>query len=75
MHYMIISGIRIGLFSCFSRAARFGLTKMIQKTYTNDFKEQMATDGNAKPVHLFSDIKVEEDTAISVFVYERNINE
>jgi len=29
----------------------------------------------SKLLHLFSDIKIEEDFAISVFVFEKHINE
>ncbi|UQZ83759.1 hypothetical protein SK3146_02966 [Paenibacillus konkukensis] len=50
-------------------------TKMIQKAYTTDFTERLEQLMGTKLVHLFSDMKVEEDIAISVFVFEDNIQE
>jgi len=50
-------------------------TKMIQKMYTTNFKAQLEQLMETKLVHLFSDMKVEEDVAVSVFVFERKIQE
>lgn len=48
-------------------------TKMIQKAYSSDLTAQLEQLMGTKLVHLFSDMKVEEDIAISVFVFEDHI--
>lgn len=46
---------------------------MIQKAYSSDLTAQLEQLMGTKLVHLFSDMKVEEDIAISVFVFEDHI--
>lgn len=48
-------------------------TKLIQKVYADNPPEGLEELVGAKLVHLFSDIKVEEDIAVSVFVFDKNI--
>ena len=48
-------------------------TKMIQELYLNNPPEGLEELVGAKLVHLFSDMKVEENIGISVFVFDRNI--
>ena len=43
-------------------------TKMIQEVYLCEFREHLEELVGAKLVNLFSDMKVEEDIAVSVFV-------
>ncbi|MCY9547490.1 DUF2294 domain-containing protein [Lysinibacillus xylanilyticus] len=50
-------------------------TRMIQDLYTKSPPEGMEELMGTKLLHLFSDIKIEEDFAISVFVFEDNISE
>ena len=50
-------------------------TKMIQEIYAKSPPEGMEELIGAKLVHLFNDIKVEEDIAISVFVFDKDITE
>jgi uncharacterized protein YbcI len=48
-------------------------TQMIQEIYKQQVPEGMEELVNSKLLHLFSDIKVEEDMAISVFIFEKPI--
>src|SRR5690625_5072471 len=48
-------------------------TKMIQDMYDTDFPEAMEELVDAKLVHLFSDFKIDEDMAVSVFIFDKNI--
>ncbi|ASV69256.1 DUF2294 domain-containing protein [Cytobacillus sp. FSL W7-1323] len=48
-------------------------TKMIQDVYAEGTPEGMEELVGATLLHLFSDIKVEENMAISVFVFDKNI--
>ncbi|GGE50650.1 hypothetical protein GCM10011391_31780 [Pullulanibacillus camelliae] len=48
-------------------------TKMIQDIYSEKPPEKMEELVGAKLLHLFSDMKVEEDMAISVFIFDKNI--
>ncbi|GGH86308.1 uncharacterized protein YbcI [Pullulanibacillus pueri] len=48
-------------------------TKMIQDVYSEKPPEKMEALLGAKLLHLFSDMKVEEDMAISVFIFDQNI--
>ena len=48
-------------------------TSMIQKYYKDNPPHEMEKLVGAKLVHLFSDFKVEEDIAVSVFVFDKNI--
>jgi len=48
---------------------------MIQDLYSKATPEGMEELMGTKLLHLFSDIKIEEDVAISVFVFEDNISE
>ncbi|PZE21880.1 DUF2294 domain-containing protein [Paenibacillus xerothermodurans] len=48
-------------------------TKMIQNLYSVKPPEGLEELVGAKLVHLFSDMKVEEDIAVSVFVFDKNI--
>ncbi len=48
-------------------------TKLIQNLYASSPPEGLEDLLGAKLEYLFSDIKVEEDIAVSVFVFETNI--
>ncbi|MBP0725765.1 DUF2294 domain-containing protein [Bacillus sp. RG28] len=48
-------------------------TKMIQELYVTNPPIGLEELVEAKLVHLFSDLKIEEDIAISVFVFDKNI--
>lgn len=48
-------------------------TRMIQDVYQKAPPDGMEELVGAKFVHLFSDIKLEEDIAISVFLFDRQI--
>ena len=48
-------------------------TQMIQEIYKQQVPEGMEELVDSKLLHLFSDIKVEEDMAISVFIFEKSI--
>ncbi|KIL47187.1 hypothetical protein KP78_17600 [Jeotgalibacillus soli] len=48
-------------------------TKLIQEVYANMPPEGLEEIVEAKLVHLFSDFKVEEDIAVSVFVFDKPI--
>ncbi|GGI17823.1 DUF2294 domain-containing protein [Gottfriedia solisilvae] len=48
-------------------------TKMIQKVYASNPPVKLEELVGAKFVNLFSDIKIEEDIAISVFIFDKNI--
>ncbi|NRF95227.1 DUF2294 domain-containing protein [Paenibacillus frigoriresistens] len=48
-------------------------TKMIQQVYFTNLPKGLEEIVGAKLVHLFSDMKVEEDIAVSVFVFDKNI--
>lgn len=48
-------------------------TQMIQEIYKQQVPEGMEELVDSKLLHLFSDIKVEEDMAISVFIFEKPI--
>lgn len=50
-------------------------TSMIQDLYRQSPPEGMEELMGSKLLHLFSDIKIEEDFAISVFVFEKHISE
>ncbi|MEG0380692.1 MAG: DUF2294 domain-containing protein [Kurthia sp.] len=50
-------------------------TLMIQDLYNEQTPPGMEELMGSKLVHLFSDIKIEEDIAISVFVFEDQISE
>ncbi|WP_044895134.1 DUF2294 domain-containing protein [Bacillus alveayuensis] len=48
-------------------------THMIQEVYAQQVPDGMEELVGAKLVHLFSDIKIEEDIAVSVFLFEKKI--
>ncbi|MEH6948386.1 DUF2294 domain-containing protein [Bacillus sp. JJ634] len=48
-------------------------TKMIQDVYSEGPPEGLEELVGAKFIHLFSDIKIEENIAVSVFVFDKNI--
>ncbi|PLT35532.1 DUF2294 domain-containing protein [Bacillus sp. V5-8f] len=48
-------------------------TKLIQDVYKSGTPEGMNELVGATLVHLFSDIKVEEDIGISVFIFDKDI--
>ncbi len=50
-------------------------TTMIQELYSKKTPEGMEELMGTKLLHLFSDMKVEEDLAISVFIFEDKISE
>ncbi|KOY83366.1 DUF2294 domain-containing protein [Lysinibacillus sp. FSL H8-0500] len=54
---------------------RTARTSMIQDLYTQSPPEGMEELMGSQLLHLFSDIKIEEDFAISVFVFDKNISE
>ncbi|MGG1517063.1 DUF2294 domain-containing protein [Paenibacillus oryzisoli] len=49
-------------------------TKMVQKVYPTHFKKDLEAYMNSKLLHLFSDINVEDDIAMSVFLFEDKIS-
>ncbi|XYJ24183.1 DUF2294 domain-containing protein [Bacillus velezensis] len=50
-------------------------TSLIQELYSKQTPDGMEELIGAKLVHLFSDIKIEENIAVSVFVFDRTIEE
>lgn len=50
-------------------------TRMIQSVYAESAPEGMEELVGAKFIHLFSDIKVEDDIAVSVFLFDRPIDQ
>ena len=50
-------------------------TRMIQSVYAESAPEGMEDLVGAKFIHLFSDIKVEDDIAVSVFLFDRPIDQ
>lgn len=50
-------------------------TSLIQDHYSNRKPEGLEELIGAKLEHLFSDIKIQEDIAVSVFIFDRNIDE
>jgi uncharacterized protein YbcI len=48
-------------------------TRMIQEIYSTKTPEGLEELVGAKLIHLFTDMKVEEDIAVSVFVFDINI--
>lgn len=48
-------------------------TKMIQELYGKHLPEGLEELVGAKLIHLFSDMKVDEDIAVSVFVFDQPI--
>ncbi|MEK3764294.1 DUF2294 domain-containing protein [Solibacillus sp. FSL K6-4121] len=48
-------------------------TQMIQEIYKQQVPEGLEELVDSKLLHLFSDIKVEEDMAVSVFIFEKPI--
>lgn len=48
-------------------------TRMIQEVYSLEPPLGLEELVGARLVHLFTDIKVEEDIAVSVFVFDKNI--
>ncbi|MCP3762924.1 DUF2294 domain-containing protein [Domibacillus sp. A3M-37] len=48
-------------------------TRLIQDVYAKSLPEGLEEVVGAKFVYLFSDIKVDEDIAVSVFVFDRPI--
>lgn len=50
-------------------------TKMIQQVYAQKVPEGMEETVGAKFLYLFSDFKAREDMAVSVFIFDRKIDE
>ncbi|MGE7666875.1 DUF2294 domain-containing protein [Ureibacillus composti] len=50
-------------------------TRMIKDLYAEATPEGMEELMGSKLLHLFTDIKIEEDVAISVFIFEEKISE
>ncbi|BDH60289.1 hypothetical protein MTP04_04190 [Lysinibacillus sp. PLM2] len=48
-------------------------TQMIQDLYKQQIPEGMEELIGSKLLHLFSDVKIEEDMAVSVFIFEGRI--
>ncbi|WP_432358769.1 DUF2294 domain-containing protein [Sporosarcina sp. UB5] len=49
-------------------------TRMIQEVYDQSPPDGLEEVVDAKFIHLFSDIKLEDDIAVSVFLFDRNID-
>ncbi|HSJ37428.1 MAG TPA: DUF2294 domain-containing protein [Planococcus sp. (in: firmicutes)] len=58
-----------------SEMVRVARTRMIQTVYAEAAPEGMEELVGAKFVHLFSDFKVEDDIAVSVFLFDRPIDQ
>lgn len=65
---LFISGTSGGM-----EMVRTARTVMIQEVYSKNPPHGMEELLEAKLLHLFSDIKVEEDIAVSVFIFDKNI--
>jgi len=50
-------------------------TRMIQEVYDESPPEGLEEVVGAKFIHLFSDIKLEDDIAVSVFMFDRVIDQ
>ena len=50
-------------------------THMIKELYKSHVPEGLEELCGSKLIHLFTDIKVEEDMAVSVFMFEKNIEQ
>lgn len=50
-------------------------TKMIQRVYDEKIPDGLEELMGAKLLYLFSDIKVEEDMGVSVFIFDRKIDQ
>lgn len=50
-------------------------TRMIQNVYAESAPDGMEELVGAKFIHLFADIKVEDDIAVSVFLFDRPIDQ
>lgn len=50
-------------------------TRMIQEVYDESPPEGLEELVGAKFIHLFSDIKLEDDIAVSVFMFDRAIDQ
>ncbi|MBB5326143.1 uncharacterized protein YbcI [Anoxybacillus tepidamans] len=50
-------------------------TRMIQEVYAKKVPDGLEELVGSKLTHLFSDIKIEEDMAVSVFMFEDKIEE
>lgn len=48
-------------------------TKMIQRIYAKKVPDGMEELMEAKLLHLFSDIKVDEDMGVSIFIFDKDI--
>ncbi|WP_249671393.1 Na-translocating system protein MpsC family protein, partial [Bacillus thuringiensis] len=48
-------------------------TTLFPKHYSNHVPEGMEQLIGAKLEHFFTDIKIQEDIAVSVFIFDRNI--
>lgn len=48
-------------------------TKLIQEQYAREAPEGLEQLLGTRLEHLFSDIKIDEDIAVSVFIFEKNI--
>ncbi|MBB3868888.1 DUF2294 domain-containing protein [Parageobacillus toebii NBRC 107807] len=49
-------------------------TRMIQEVYAQKVPEGLEELAGSKLLYLFNDIKVEDDIAVSVFIFEKPIN-
>jgi uncharacterized protein YbcI len=49
-------------------------TRMIQEVYAQQVPEGLEELAGSKLLYLFNDIKVEDDIAVSVFIFEKPIN-
>ncbi|MGX9134302.1 DUF2294 domain-containing protein [Rummeliibacillus sp. JY-2-4R] len=58
-----------------ARMVHAARTSMIKNLYSEATPEGMDELMGTKLLHLFTDIKIEEDIAISVFIFEDKINE
>lgn len=48
-------------------------TNMIQEVYKKEVPPGLEELVDAKFIHLFSDIKIDEDIAVSVFIFDKHI--
>ena len=58
-----------------ARMVHAARTRMIKDLYAKAAPEGMEELMGSKLIHLFTDIKIEEDVAISVFIFEEKITE
>lgn len=58
-----------------ARMVHMARTEMIKDLYAKSTPKEMEELMGSKLLHLFTDIKIEDDCAVSVFIFEDVINE